>query len=42
MNERVLYATFSGDGPTVAELDVVDVLLEVWLTAVYGGAAPPA
>jgi AcrR family transcriptional regulator len=36
MNERVLYATFSGDGPAVAEADVVDVLLGVWLTAVYG------
>jgi AcrR family transcriptional regulator len=39
MNERVLYATFSGDGPAVAEGDVVDVLLGVWLTAVYGSAA---
>jgi TetR/AcrR family transcriptional regulator, ethionamide resistance regulator len=38
MNERVLYATFSGDGPAVAEDDVVDVLLEVWLRAVYGSA----
>ena len=36
MNERVLYATFSGDGPAIAEDDVVDVLLGVWLTAVYG------
>jgi AcrR family transcriptional regulator len=36
MNERVLYATFSGDGPAVAESGVVDVLLEVWLSAVYG------
>ena len=36
MNERVLYATLSGDGPAVAEEDVVDVLLEVWLSAVYG------
>jgi AcrR family transcriptional regulator len=35
-NERVLYATFSGDGPAVAETDVVDVLLEVWLRAIYG------
>jgi TetR/AcrR family transcriptional regulator, ethionamide resistance regulator len=35
-NERVLYATFSGDGPALAESDVVDVLLEVWLRAVYG------
>jgi hypothetical protein len=40
MNERVLYATFSGDGPAVAEDDVVDVLLGIWLSAVYG--APPA
>ena len=39
MNERVLYATFSGDGPAVDEGDVVDVLLGVWLTAVYG--TPP-
>jgi AcrR family transcriptional regulator len=38
MNERVLYATFSGDGPAVAESDVVDVLLEIWLSAVYGTA----
>jgi AcrR family transcriptional regulator len=36
MNERVLYATFSGDGPAVAEPDVVDVLLAVWLNTVYG------
>ena len=39
MNERVLYATFSGDGPAVAETDVVDVLLAIWLDAVYGGTA---
>ena len=39
MNERVLYATFSGDGPAVAEDDVVEVLLGIWLSAVYGG--PP-
>jgi AcrR family transcriptional regulator len=38
LNERVLYATFSGDGPSVAEADVVDVLLEVWLRAIYGTA----
>jgi AcrR family transcriptional regulator len=36
MNERVLYATLSGDGPAVAEDDVVGVLLEVWLRAIYG------
>ena len=36
MNERVLYATLSGDGPSVAEGDVVGVLLEIWLGAIYG------
>ena len=36
MNERVLYATFTGDGPAVAEDGAVDVLLEVWLRAIYG------
>jgi AcrR family transcriptional regulator len=40
MNERVLYATLSGDGPAVAESDVVDVLLAVWLSAIYGSAPP--
>jgi AcrR family transcriptional regulator len=38
MNERVLYATLSGDGPAVAESDVVGVLLEIWLSAIYGTA----
>jgi AcrR family transcriptional regulator len=41
MNERVLYATFSGDGPAVAEDEVVDVLLGVWLNTIYGTAAIP-
>ncbi|TDC52509.1 TetR/AcrR family transcriptional regulator [Micromonospora sp. KC207] len=41
MNERVWYATFAADGPAVAERDVVDVLLDVWLTTIYRGAAPP-
>ncbi|WP_347057109.1 TetR/AcrR family transcriptional regulator [Blastococcus sp. HT6-30] len=40
MNERVLYATFSGDGPAVPEERVVDVLLGIWLSAVYGAAVP--
>lgn len=40
MNERVLYATLGGDGPAVAESDVVGVLLEVWLRAIYGTAPP--
>jgi AcrR family transcriptional regulator len=42
MNERVLYATFSGDGPALAEDDVVPVLLDVWLSAIYGTTMPQA
>ncbi|MBQ1075947.1 TetR/AcrR family transcriptional regulator [Micromonospora sp. C31] len=41
MNERVWYATFAGDGPAVAEGDVVDVLRDVWLAAIYRGTPPP-
>ena len=40
MNERVLYATFSADGPAVAESEVVSVLLDVWLAAIYGTSSP--
>ncbi|SCG36462.1 TetR/AcrR family transcriptional regulator [Micromonospora coxensis] len=40
MNERVWYATFAGDGPAVAERDVVDVLLDVWLTGIYRTSTP--
>ncbi|MGO9487922.1 MAG: TetR/AcrR family transcriptional regulator [Solirubrobacteraceae bacterium] len=42
MNERVLYATFADDRPAVAEDAVMDVLLSVWLNAIYGGAPPPS
>jgi TetR/AcrR family transcriptional regulator, ethionamide resistance regulator len=40
MNERVLYATFANDGPAVAESDVVDVLLDIWLNSIYRTTAP--
>ena len=39
MNERVLRATFARESPAIAEEDVVDVLLAVWLNAVYGSAS---
>lgn len=39
MNEQVIYASLSGDGPAVADRDVVPVLLAVWLAAVYGDGA---
>ncbi|WP_229401643.1 TetR/AcrR family transcriptional regulator [Micromonospora okii] len=40
MNERVWYATFAADGPAVAEGDVVDVLLDLWLTCIYRTTTP--
>jgi AcrR family transcriptional regulator len=40
MNERVWYATFAADGPAVAEGDVVDVLLDLWLTCIYRTPTP--
>jgi AcrR family transcriptional regulator len=40
MNERVTYATFADDGPALAESDLVDVLLDIWLTSIYRRPAP--
>ena len=42
LNERVLYGTLSGDGPAIAEDDVVDVLLDIWLSAIYSPPPPAA
>jgi TetR/AcrR family transcriptional regulator, ethionamide resistance regulator len=42
MNERVLHATFGGQAPMVADEHVIDVLVSVWLAAIYGGSAPAA
>ncbi|HEY0516769.1 MAG TPA: TetR/AcrR family transcriptional regulator [Solirubrobacteraceae bacterium] len=41
MNERVLYATFAQDPPAVDEAHVVDVLLSIWLGAIYGAPSGP-
>ncbi len=35
MNERVLHTTFAGHEPAVAEDGVVDILVSVWLKAIY-------
>jgi TetR/AcrR family transcriptional regulator, ethionamide resistance regulator len=40
MNERALQATIADEAPAIAEEEVVDVLLEVWLRAIYGPSAP--
>jgi TetR/AcrR family transcriptional regulator, ethionamide resistance regulator len=40
MNERVHHTSFAGHQPAVAEDDVVDVLVAIWLGAIYGSTAP--
>ncbi len=40
MNERVLYAAFTGEAPALAEERLIDVLLPVWLNAIYGTVEP--
>jgi AcrR family transcriptional regulator len=41
MNERAQYATFAGESPALAEDKILDVLVDVWVRAIYG-AAPEA
>jgi AcrR family transcriptional regulator len=40
MNERVLYATIADEPPAIAETSVMDVLLTVWLSSIYGTSSP--
>ena len=40
MNERVQYASFAGDSPSLADDRVLDVLVDIWLRAIYGTAEP--
>jgi AcrR family transcriptional regulator len=40
MNERVQYASFAGDSPSLEDARVLDVLVDIWLRAIYGGAEP--
>jgi AcrR family transcriptional regulator len=40
MNERVQYATFAEETPAVDGEKVIDVLLDVWLNAIYGTPTP--
>jgi AcrR family transcriptional regulator len=38
MNERAQYATFAGEAPALAEDEILDVLVDVWVRAIYGSA----
>lgn len=40
MNERVQYGTFAGESPSLEDDRVLDVLVDIWLRAIYGSADP--
>ncbi|MGI8815181.1 MAG: TetR/AcrR family transcriptional regulator [Pseudonocardia sp.] len=40
MNERMMYASFADEQPSVPEAQVVDTLLGVWLHSIYQTATP--
>jgi AcrR family transcriptional regulator len=40
MNERILYANFAGEKPSLEDEKVIDVLVEIWLRTIYGTAEP--
>ena len=40
MNERVQYASFAGESPSLEDDRVLDVLVDIWLRAIYGAADP--
>ena len=39
MNERVHFATFAGETPALEEDRVIDVLVDVWVRAIYGASS---
>jgi len=38
MNERAQHATLSGESPSLPDAAMMDVLVEIWLRAIYGSA----
>jgi len=40
MNERVQYATFAAESPSLEDSRVLDVLVDIWLRAIYGTPEP--
>ena len=39
MNERAQHGTLGGESPSIPEASISDVLVEVWLRAIYGSSA---
>jgi TetR/AcrR family transcriptional regulator, ethionamide resistance regulator len=40
MNERVMRGVLTGESPALSEDRVLDVVVEIWLRAIYGSAEP--
>jgi hypothetical protein len=40
MNERAQYATLLGETPAIDRDHVLDVLIDIWLRAIYGTPEP--
>jgi AcrR family transcriptional regulator len=38
MNERTLFASFAAEAPSVPEANVLDTLVHIWMTSIYGTA----
>jgi hypothetical protein len=38
MNERALFASFSDEQPSVAQDRLLDTLVHIWVTSIYGEA----
>lgn len=38
MNERTLFASFAAEQPSVPEANVLDTLVHIWITSIYGVA----
>jgi len=36
MNERTMFASYSGQKPSIAEEAALDTLVHVWITSIYG------
>jgi hypothetical protein len=40
MNERAQYASFTDESPSLEQDRVIDVLVDIWLRAIYGAPEP--
>lgn len=36
MSQRTLFASFAGEQPSVPEARVLDTLVHIWVTSIYG------